>query len=323
MKTLNTHLKSGQFEKVYLLYGDEAYLRTQYKNRLISALIPEGDTMNISIYEGKNIDENSICDIAITMPFFSDHRVIVIEDSGFFKSSGHDAIINLMPDIPETTCMIFVESEADKRNRLYKAVAKHGYVSELKTPSDKQLKLWLMGIIKKEGKQIRESTLDHFMETVDHNMVCMSSEMEKLISYVGEREVIETEDVDIICSVFTENRIFDMIRALAAKDKHTALKLYEDLVTLKEPPMRILYLINKQFESLLQVKELVISGYPVNVIADLTKSRDFIVKRSISLCGHFTFDELKERFEYGLELDASVKSGRISDKAAVELMLCR
>ena len=34
MKTLNEHLKKKTFKNVYLLYGDEAYLRNQYRDRL-------------------------------------------------------------------------------------------------------------------------------------------------------------------------------------------------------------------------------------------------------------------------------------------------
>ena len=54
MKTLNEDLKSGQFKQVYLLCGDEGYLKKQYKNRFVKAMLPEGDTMNYSYYEGKN-----------------------------------------------------------------------------------------------------------------------------------------------------------------------------------------------------------------------------------------------------------------------------
>ncbi len=54
MKTLNEDLKSGQFKQVYLLCGEEGYLKKQYKNRFVKAMLPEGDTMNYSYYEGKN-----------------------------------------------------------------------------------------------------------------------------------------------------------------------------------------------------------------------------------------------------------------------------
>ena len=53
MKSLNEDLKTGQFKQIYLLYGEESYLKRQYRERLVRAMIPEGDTMNYAVYEGK------------------------------------------------------------------------------------------------------------------------------------------------------------------------------------------------------------------------------------------------------------------------------
>lgn len=78
MKKLNEDFKSGKFEQVYLLYGEEGYLKKQYKKRFIKAMIPEGDTMNYAHYEGKNIPVKEVIDLAETMPFFAEkmaHRI--------------------------------------------------------------------------------------------------------------------------------------------------------------------------------------------------------------------------------------------------------
>ena len=122
MKTLNEHLKTKTFKNVYLLYGDEAYLRNQYRDKLKKAMINEGDTMNFSCFEGKGIDEKELTAMADTVPFFSDYRLIIVENSGFFKTSGHETLAEYMKHIPETTCIVFVESEVDKRSKLFKAV---------------------------------------------------------------------------------------------------------------------------------------------------------------------------------------------------------
>ena len=53
MKSLNEDLKTGNFRQVYLLYGEEDYLKKQYKDRFVKAMVPEGDTMNYSYFEGK------------------------------------------------------------------------------------------------------------------------------------------------------------------------------------------------------------------------------------------------------------------------------
>ena len=119
MKTLNEHLKTKTFKNVYLLYGDEAYLRNQYRDKLKKAMINEGDTMNFSCFEGKGIDEKELTAMADTVPFFSDYRLIIVENSGFFKTSGHETLAEYMKHIPETTCIVFVESEVDKRSKLF------------------------------------------------------------------------------------------------------------------------------------------------------------------------------------------------------------
>ena len=87
MKSLLEDLNKGEFKKVYLLFGEETYLKNLYKNKLKDALIPEGDTMNVTSYEGKSIDVRSVIDQAETMPFFADKRFILIENSGFFKNA--------------------------------------------------------------------------------------------------------------------------------------------------------------------------------------------------------------------------------------------
>ena len=70
MKSLNEDLKTGQFKQIYLLYGEEAYLKKQYRNRLTKALLPEGDTMNFAHFEGKGVDVKSVIDLSETLPFF-------------------------------------------------------------------------------------------------------------------------------------------------------------------------------------------------------------------------------------------------------------
>ena len=226
-----------------------------------------------------------------------------------------------MKHIPETTCIVFVESEVDKRSKLFKAVSSTGYAANLTMPGDKQLMLWLGGIVKRENKLIQEQTMQYFLQLVEHDMNGMRQEMEKLICYVGHRQVIEKADVDAVCCVFVENKVFDMISAVAEKNQKRAMQLYDDLVALKEPPMRILYLMIKQFNTLYEVRDLAVKGYPASAIAEKTAIRDFIVKRNISLGRHFEITALREAVAYGTELEEEIKTGRITDRLAVELMI--
>ena len=82
MKSLNEDIRTGQFKQVYLLYGEEAYLKKQYKDKLTRAMLPDGDTVNYAYYEGKGIHITELIDLAETMPFFAERRLIVVEAPG-------------------------------------------------------------------------------------------------------------------------------------------------------------------------------------------------------------------------------------------------
>lgn len=109
MKSLKEDLESGKLKKVYLLYGEEVYLKNLYKKKLKDAVLPSGDTMNLSAYEGKGIQIREVIERAETLPFFADRRLVLIENSGFFKAASPE-LAEYIPRMPEETCMVYVET---------------------------------------------------------------------------------------------------------------------------------------------------------------------------------------------------------------------
>ena len=162
-------IKNGTFKASYLLYGEESYLRSQYRNRLTNALIDPADTMNLSRFEGKGIHPEEIIDLAETLPFFAPRRVILVENSEFFKTKC-DRLADYLPSMPDTTCLIFVETAVDKRNRLFKTVKDRGRAVEFASQDEATLTKWILGIVKREGKQISKSALILFLERAGTDM---------------------------------------------------------------------------------------------------------------------------------------------------------
>ena len=322
MQTINEDIKNGTFRRVYLLYGDEDYLKLQYKNKLLRALVTEGDTMNFSRFEGKEAQVPALIDLAETMPFFAEHRVILVEDSGFFKNAAPQ-LAEYLPDMPETTCMIFIEKEVDKRSKTYKSLKDIGRMVEFKTPDEKMLTRWVLTVLQKNGKKLTQPTMQLFLEKAGNSMGNIDRELEKLICYVGDREIIQMDDVEEICTGQTENRIFDMIHMMAEKRQKEALELYYDLLALKEPPMRILFLLVRQFNILLQVKTMVAAGMEQNQIADRAGLRSFTIRRYRSEAGHFSVQKLKEALRDCARAEEDVKTGKITDTLSVELLIMK
>jgi len=225
--------------------------------------------------------------------------------------------------MPDTTCLLFVETEVDKRSRLYKAVKNCGRITEFQTQDEKTLMKWILGILKKENRKITEATLQLFLERTGTDMENISMELEKLLSFTQSRDVITNRDIEEICTLQTTNRIFDMIRAIAEKNQKQALTLYYDLLALKEPPMRILFLIARQFQQLLLIKSLAAKGYDKNTIAAKAQVAPFIAGRCMAQAKSFTREQLEAAVRDCVDSEEAVKTGQISDMLSVELLIVK
>ncbi len=322
MQKLNEELKSGQLKQVYLLYGEEDYLRRQYRDKLKEALMGGGDSMNCHYFEGKDIPVGEIIDLAETLPFLAERRVIVVENSGLFKRGG-EQLAEYLKEPSDTAFFVFVEKEIDRRSKLFKSVSAKGRAVEFKSQEEAILKRWILGILKKENKKITERDLEFFLDKTGTGMENISKELEKLVCYCMDKDVITGADIENICTRQISNQIFDMMNAIAEKRQKEAMRLYYDLLTLKEPPMRILFLLARQFNLLLQVRELKKKGCPVKTIGEAVGLPGFVAGKYVSQAAKFSTKALRQAVTDCVEAEEAVKTGKMNDVLSVELLLIR
>ncbi len=320
MQRINQDIKQGNFKQVYLLYGEERYLRRQYVNRLKDALCGQDDGMNTHFYEGKDISVGEIIDLAETLPFLAPRRVFFIKNSGLFKSGG-EKLAEYLSAPNETSYFVFTESEVDKRSKLYKTVQSKGYAAEFGLQDENSLMRWAAGILNREGKKITESTMQLFLSKTGTDMENIQMELEKLICYCMDRDVVTAQDVEAVCTSRISNHIFDMVNAIADKQTQKALELYYDLLALKEPPMRILFLIARQCNLLLQTKELKARGYDNKTIGSKIGVPPFIAGKYTAQAARFKTSVLRGAVRRCVEAEEAVKTGRMNDILSVELLI--
>ncbi len=322
MQKLNEEIKTGQLKQVYILYGEEAYLRNQYRDKLKQALLGDGDAMNYHYFEGKDVSPGEVIDLAETMPFLAERRVIILENSGLFAKGG-EALAGYLAEPAPTACFVFVEPTVDKRSKLYKAATARGRAIEFKAQDESVLKRWILGFLKKENKNITERDLNFFLEKTGTDMENIRKELEKLLCYCMDKDVITAQDIEDICTKQVSNQIFDMISAVAEKQQKKAMNLYYDLLTLKEPPMRILFLITRQFNMLLQVKELKNKGYDANSIGEKVGLAGFIARKYVAQAAKFKEADLRQAVTDCVEAEEAVKTGKMNDVMSVELLIVK
>ncbi|MBR0381875.1 MAG: DNA polymerase III subunit delta [Eubacterium sp.] len=326
LKELEKSIKEENFYKVYLFTGDEGYLLKQAGKMLRRALTGPDDTMNYMAYANEFVDIPALKDLADTFPFFAPKRLIVLDSTDILKT-GKDAFLSLMKDMPDTTVLLILEAEADKRTKAYKWIKKNGYTAEFlkKNQSEDDLirtvALWL----RQSGKKIRKEDALYILSRAGTDLFTLKNETDKLAAYLGDRDEVTREAIDAILSVETENRIFEMTDAVSAGNTKKALKQFEDLMVLKEQPLRVLALVVRQYRILSLVADMESNHVPETEMARAAGLQRFVIRRYRDQIRRIRAKDpaalYKDCFAECIEADQAVKTGKMEGRTALETLL--
>ena len=159
------------------------------------------------------------------------------------------------------------------------------------------------------------------MSKVGSDMGNIYQEAEKLICYTMGSDRITAQDIEAVCVTQITNKIFDMVRAVTERDQKKALDLYEDLLALREPPMRILYLLARQFRQLMQTKEMLEEGKGQQEISKTLGIPGFVARNYVNCVKGYEKDRLRQAVEDLTSAEEDVKTGRLGDRLSVELLI--
>jgi DNA polymerase-3 subunit delta len=327
-------LKNKDYKRAYLLYGTESYLRRYYKNALKEALVNEGDNLNYSYFEGRGINPQEVVSMLQTMPFLAEHRVVLIENSGWFAKGSDDdsdssgenlggleGFAEAVKNLSEDVVLIISEEKADKRSKLFKAINSVGICEEFPEQTEDSLVRWLINAAAASGKKMDNRTAFFIVDEVGTDMMLLENELSKLTAYCLLRDAITVADVEEVCTHRINNKIFDMIEAISMHRQKEALRLYDDLLSLRESPFHILALLVRQYTQMLSVKEGIDKNEPAKIIGDRLGMKDWVVKKLAEPARRMTREAIEACLEGCAATDEAIKNGNISDRMGVELLI--
>ncbi len=324
---------------VYLFYGEENYKKRLYRDSL-RKLITAGNDMNYSYFEGNSINFMDVYDSVVTLPFFAEKRLVVVENSGKFKGKAKDEensepedakengaeslLLKILSDLPASTCLAFFEESAAKNKKLFKQIKEKGVVVECSGDTDGDVITWLSKGFAQAGKKVSRSVLQLLVDRVGTDYDKLRREYEKLLGYVGDSPEIRAEDVLAISSVDVESKIFEMLGAMGRKDVRKVLDKYNDLLVNREHPLYILAMLRIQFRTLLETAELRNKGYTTEEVARILKKRDFVIRNAEGyLRGWFKMKDVRDILEEISEVDKRIKTGDLNEQTGVEMLLIK
>ncbi len=347
-------LTEGKLYPAYLICGEEDYLRTQDARLLLNRLGARDGDMNFTRFSPDGLTAEAVIDTAMTMPFFGPRRVLLIVDSGWFaakkrresadgqeeadetdreETSAGNAegkkLAAYLKEPAETAQLVFVERNINRTTSLFKAVDKSGFVLSCDPPALPDLRRWIAKRFANEGFRIEEQAVDRLLMLTTGgasnaprtDMNLLVQEMEKLIAYCLGRDAVRLDDINAVCSDILTDSVFMMVDRLTRGDHSGAMALYQDMLSLKIAPQRILALVNRQFNNILQVKELLLENCGQMEIAGRLGIDPYVVKLCSGWSRQYTRERLMEILTLCMERETDIRHGRMKDVIAMEFVI--
>lgn len=325
MQDVIKQLKSSQLAKVYVIHGPETVWHDEVFTALQQRVLESGfGEWNWSIYQGARdfTVDDLLTDLA-TLPWGAGEKVAVLKNAERVSSEELERLANwLQSQQPAGTLALFFD-KLDQRLKWVKGLLALGEEVRCEALQGDALARYITDYCVLQGKTMKHKACELFMEMVSPDLNLVHNELDKLISFVGERVEITERDVAVITSLSPgeaeQNAVFAMTDHIAAGDQKGALQVLERLLNAGESPFRILPLIERQLRLLLAAKTR--TGSFEETAQAMGERSAYPLRKASQYAGRFTLDQLYEGFGYIVEADREMKLGSPAEAVLQDLVV--
>ncbi len=302
-------LDGGKIDPVYLFVGGSVFLMEQAWKKLNSSLLPErGRNFNGERVRAKETEAGNVIERLATTPMFGGRRLIMVDNVEAWGKADRAAMEAFVQRIPRLACLVMTSPDRKSIEALAKAVETKGKVVQFRSPGDKEALRWLIERGRQLGKILSHRAAFLLVEMVGDDMHALSSEFDKICTFVGERDRIETEDILETASSQRSFSAFDMLDHLKAQEADKSLRSLRSLILAGEVPLKILSTLAWQIRIVWQVKDGLRQGISEAELAARLKAHPFVVKKAREQAVRFSDADLYRVIEAIAQTDIAIKS---------------
>ncbi|MEJ2149363.1 MAG: DNA polymerase III subunit delta [Chloroflexota bacterium] len=328
---------------VYVFHGqDEPQLRERLAT--FCAAVNEGDTadLNTARLAGDTVQLGEIEMAVGTLPFLADHRLTLVEN--LTESGNARALLDGLPDLfagmPDWSRLVFVETGlydpggdasqterkrvSSRRQTLKKLVNlvendPRGKVEAFEPPQD--MARWLAERAARHGSEIEREAAALLAERIGSNLMLADAELVKLATYAGGERPIQAGDVELLTPYSPEANVFHMVDALSQRDGSRALSLLRRLLDDGDEPLRIFGMIVRQYRLLIQMREYLDEGGPLNAASQALDMHKYVAQKMAGQARRYSLPTLEKIYRHLLDVDEAVKTGQQEPELALETLV--
>jgi DNA polymerase-3 subunit delta len=297
---------------VYLLLGDDE----ERKSRGVDKL---RDGRMVEAYDAAESSPETLVSACNSFSLFGEGPFVVLKNLDAWNAAQKAVIVDYLKDPSPGSDLILLGNKLGARERLLSAVKNSGEVHTFEQPTGKALVKWVVGHAQKLGLDLPEDVAEDLADRCSGDKMRLLQETEKLALYVG-NAIATRDDVAALCQPDVQSNIFAFVDALAAGERDRALRLLEDLISTGEPPLRLTFMIRRQFQLVARAHALIERGIPRKEIASLLKVPPFVVRKLEEQSNKLDEEDLERALAQIQDLESGLKGGSdLSDELQVEM----
>lgn len=301
---------------VYLLLGDDEERKARGVEKLRGGR--EAET-----YDASETGPEAVVSACNSYSLFGEGPFVLLKNLDAWNAAQKAKVVEYLENPAPEADLVLLGKKLGAREKLLAAVKKSGEVHEFQQPTGKALVRWVIGHARKSGLDLPESVAEDLSNRCSGDKTRLVRETEKLALYVPERPAT-LQDVDALCPPDVQSNIFTFVDALAAGDRGRAMKLLEELVVTGEPPLRLTYMIRRQYSLVARGRALLERGTPQREVASMLKIPPFVARKLEEQGRALSDEELERALDLVLELERGLKGGKeLDDELQVELAVLR
>lgn len=314
------------------IYGEVPELVEKKSNEIVESYLNEKkDDFNYVKYNLYDTSFNQIIEEALTMPFISEKKAIVVKNAFIFTGEkvskdiqpNNEQVNEFLEKYDGENFIIFevYQNKLDERKKITKTLKKTSKLAKVEQMSEQEIKNWIKNKLHENFKDIKQDALDLFIELTGINFNIVSQELEKIILFLGERTTINKKDVEEIINRSLEQNVFLLTEYIQKGEKYKAIQLIKDLIVMKEEPIKLLALITSNYRLYYQCKILSRKGYSGQQIAKTINVHPYRVKLALNQVKHYQLTHLLNIIDQCAETDYKLKSSYMDKQLILELFI--
>lgn len=276
---------------------------------------------NSDQFSAREADITDIINASVTLPMMAETRLVIVREAEQFKKDALDALLGYFSKPSPSTHLVLVAAKIDKRLKAWQLANKSGWVNELKAPYANQMPAWIAR--EAEGRKIAISpqATQALSDTIGPFLMAQVQALEKLELYIHPRKKIELEDVEAMSDGFFSKTVFDFTEKVGERNLKAAERLLDQMMTLGEPLVRLLFLITRHFRLLMLTHEGLSQRISEPEFAKHLGVHPFFVKDYLSQAKKIRPQALRKIYRSLLDTDRALKSSPLDSRLVMDRFL--